>query len=159
MTTKTSVENGNLTLVRTYNAPIEKVFDAWIETSKIKQWWGCAECTDVRSEVEPKVGGKYNHHMTIETPQGRHEAEGFSTLTEYNPPHRLAYTSNDIEDKMLITVDFVEVPEGTQVTLVHANIPDILVQGDVKLTDIVKGGWSAAFSKLDTLLNNDIAVS
>ena len=38
MTTQTSVENGNLTVVRTYSAPIDKVFDAWIQTSKIKNW-------------------------------------------------------------------------------------------------------------------------
>ncbi|TDF35168.1 SRPBCC domain-containing protein [Alteromonadaceae bacterium M269] len=155
MTTQTSVENGNLTVVRTYSAPIEKVFDAWIQTSKIKNWWGCAECTDVRSEVEPKVGGKYNHHMTIDTPAGQHEVEGFATLVEYDPPKRLAYTSNDIEDKMLITVDFVEVPEGTQVTLVHANIPDMKVQGDVKLSDVITGGWSAALEKLDIFLNSE----
>ncbi len=60
---------------------------------------------------------------------------------------------------MLITVDFVEVPEGTQVTLVHANIPDMKVQGDVKLSDVITGGWSAAFGKLGTLLNDDMAVS
>lgn len=155
MTTQTSFENGNLTVVRTYKAPIDKVFDAWIETSKVKNWWGCAECTDVRSEIEPKVGGKYNHHMTIETPAGKHEAEGFATLIEYDPPNRLSYTSNDIEDKMLITVDFAEVDGGTQVTLVHANIPDMKVQGDVKLSDVITGGWSAALGKLDLFLSSE----
>ena len=81
--------------------------------------------------------------------------EGFATLVEYDPPKRLAYTSNDIEDKMLITVDFVEVPEGTQVTLVHANIPNMKVQGDVKLSDVITGGWSAALEKLDIFLNSE----
>ena len=82
MTTNTTFENGDLIVTRIFKAPIEEVFDAWIETSKIKRWWGCAQCTDVRHEVEPKVGGKYNRHMTIKTGQGVREAPGFATLVE-----------------------------------------------------------------------------
>jgi len=42
-------EDDNLIVSRVYDAPREMVFDAWFETSKVKQWWGCAECTDVPS--------------------------------------------------------------------------------------------------------------
>ena len=148
MSTDLKFDGQNLIVTRIYKAGIEEVFDAWIETSKIKQWWGCAECVDVQSEVEPKVGGKYNHHMKIDTPQGAHDAPGFATLTEYNPPHRLAYTSNEDDDPMVITVDFTEVEGGTEVRLVHSSIPDIRVDGDVELRSVIRDGWSAAFGKL-----------
>lgn len=158
MTTETTFEDGNLIVTRIYNAPIEDVFEAWIETSKIKKWWGCAECTDVRSEVEPRVGGKYTHHMTIETPHGTHEAPGDATLIEYDPPNRLAYTSTDENDAMVITVTFEQVESGTRVTLVHANIPDMKVDGDVDMRDVIRGGWTAAFGKLAILFEPSVSV-
>ncbi len=151
MGTDIKVEDGTLHVRRIYPAPIEAVFDAWIETSKIKQWWGCAECVDVCSEVEPRLGVKYNHHMKIETPQGVHEAPGFATLIEYDPPYRLAYTSNDEADPMVITVTFKAVEGGTEVYLVHANIPDIKVEGGEDLCDIIRAGWTAATDKLENL--------
>jgi len=152
MSTEVKFEDGNLIITRRYDAPRELVFEAWVETSKVQQWWGCAECTAVRSEVEPKVGGRYNHHMTIE---GAGEVPGFATLTEYDPPARLAYISadpNGAEDSMKVTVDFTVVEGGTLVRLVHAGIPDIKVDGDVELRQIVRRGWTAALGKLANVL-------
>ena len=152
MSTDVKFEDGNLIVSRWYDAPRELVFEAWVETSKVQQWWGCAECTSVRSEIEPKVGGSYNHHMTIE---GAGEVPGFATLTEYDPPARLAYKSETPDGsgaEMIVSVDFSEVGGGTQVRLVHAGIPDMRVEGDVELRAIVQTGWTAAFGKLGTFL-------
>ncbi len=158
MTTEISFNDGQLTVVRRYQANIEDVFDAWIETSKIKQWWGCAECTNVESEVEPKVGGKYNHHMTIDTSSGVHEVPGFATLVEFDPPRRLAYTSTDENDPMMITVDFTETADGaTEVRLVHSSIPDMRVEGDIELREVIQAGWTAALGKLDRLMTTSRA--
>lgn len=148
--------DGNLTVRRVYRAAIEDVFEAWIETSKLKQWWGCAECTNVDSEVEPRVGGKYNHHMTIENEYGKFDAPGFATLTEYDPPNGLAYTSNDDDDPMVITVRFRTVEDGTEVVMVQSNIPDTTVPGDIELSEIVRQGWSASFEKLAVLIEAEV---
>ena len=153
MSTEVKFEDGKLIVSRTYAAPRDAVFDAWFETSKLRQWWGCAECTGVRSEVERKVGGAYNHHMTIEgVPE---EVPGYATLTEYDPPARLAYSSPSpagTGEMMVVSVDFTEVEGGTHVRLVHAGIPDMQVPGDVELREIIRTGWSAAFQKLDGFL-------
>jgi len=150
--TETNFKDGTLTVRRVYKAAIQDVFEAWVETSKIKQWWGCAECTNVESEIEPKVGGKYNHHMTIENEYGKFDAPGFATLTEFDPPHLLAYTSNDDNDPMLITVRFKEIDSGTEVLLVQTNVPDTRVEGDVELCVIIQQGWTAGFGKLASFL-------
>lgn len=152
MSTDVKFEDGNLIVSRWYDAPRELVFEAWVETSKVQQWWGCAECTSVRSEIEPRVGGSYNHHMTIE---GAGEVPGFATLVEYDPPARLAYSSaapDGSDDGMVVAVDFSELNGGTQVRLVHSGIPDMRVEGDVELRAIVREGWTAAFGKLGTFL-------
>jgi len=147
MSTHTSIEDGKLIVTRTYDAPRERVFEAWIETSKVQKWWGCAECTNVRSEVEAKVGGSYNHHMTV---HGQ-DIPGFATLTEYDPPSRLAFRMagpDGSDTGMQVTVEFKDVDGGTLVKLVHEGIPDTRVQGDIELRAIVREGWTAAFGKL-----------
>lgn len=151
MTTEANFEDGKLIVTRVYDAPRELVFEAWVETSKVQQWWGCEQCTAVRSEIEPKVGGQYNHHMTI---AGAGEVPGFATLTEYDPPVRLAYESASpgSDAKMQVSVDFTEVAEGTLVRLEHRGIPDIRVEGGIELRAIVQGGWTAAFGKLGVFL-------
>ena len=157
METDVQFEGADLIVTRIYDAPIDEVFDAWIETSKLKQWWGCAECTDVRSEVQPKVGGAYNHHMKIETPHGVHEAPQLATFSEYDPPRKIAYRSPDENDPMTVTVTFREVEGGTEVRLVHAAIPDITVEGDVPMREIIRSGWTAAFGKLHGLFDESKA--
>ena len=157
MSTNTRFEDGKLIVTRVYAAPRELVFEAWVETSKVQKWWGCAQCTNVRSEIEPKVGGSYNHHMTIEGAPS--EIPGFATLVEYDPPNRLAYETSlpgDSNSKMNVTVDFSETTDGTQVQLIHSGIPDMKVDGDIELRTIVREGWTAAFGKLDTLMQTEV---
>ncbi len=153
MSTEINFENGTLTVRRVYDAPRERVFEAWVETSKVQQWWGCADCTNVRSEIEPKVGGKYNHHMTI---KNAGEIPGSATLTEFDPPKRLAYTSDAPGPlgigTMTVSVDFTEADGGTLVKLVHAGIPNMQVGPGVELSEIIKAGWTAALGKLDGFL-------
>ena len=151
MTTEFNFESGTLTATRIYDAPRELVFEAWIETSKTQKWWGCDKCVSVRSEIEPKVGGKYNHHMTLE---GIGEIPGHSTLIEFDPPNKLAYQSsmpNDENVKMTVSVEFSDTDQGTKVVLTHSGIPDMRVEGDCELHEIIQGGWTAALEKLNAL--------
>ena len=144
MTTETRFENGILTVTRTFDAPRKDVFDAWIETSKVQLWWGCGDTTKVVSEIEPKVGGKYFHMMTI---KGAGEFPMNGLITEFDPPSRLAYTVNSPVDGpgMSVIVDFTEQDNQTEVCLTHQNIPQ-------DFSGIVQGGWTAAFDKLDRFL-------
>ncbi len=145
MSTKTNFENGTLIVTRIYNASREAVFDAWVNTAKVEQWWGCADTTNVKSEIEPLVGGKFVHEMTL---KGKHIIPGNAVFTEFYPPARLAYASGDANDPMSVSVEFIEVDSGTLVRLVHTGIPDMRVEGDVELSEIIRGGWTAAFGKL-----------
>ncbi len=90
--------------------------------------------------------------MTI---KGAGEVPGFAVLTEYDPPSRLAYKSANPEGPdagMLVTVEFTETEGGTMVRLMHTGIPDMRVDGDVELREIIRAGWAAAFGKLGQFL-------
>lgn len=144
MSSETSYENGRLTVTRFFNAPQAAVFDAWIKTSKIKLWWGCEGATIVHSHIEPRVGGKYIHEMTIDG-VGEHRHHG--RVTEFDPPRLLVYELSDrFHDKlMLVRVEFVEQGDGTKVCLTQNNLLDLYVE-------FVRAGWSFSFEKLATLL-------
>ena len=77
MTTETKFEDGKLIVTRTYSAPKEAVFEAWVETNKVEKWWGCAQCTSVRSEIEPRVGGKI---QSSHDHRGRRRGSKFSDI-------------------------------------------------------------------------------
>lgn len=149
MTTKAIFENGQLVMTRVYAASREDVFEAWVETSKVQQWWGCGDTTQVKSTVEPEVGGKYHHVMTIKN-AGDHPIDG--VITEFEPPALLAYqvTGETPDQTMTVRVEFEVVESGTQVRLTHSNIP-------TELGEIVTGGWTAAFQKLNRFLLQDAA--
>ena len=148
MNTELKYENGTLTVTRVFDAPRETVFEAWVETSKVQQWWGCAQTTNVSSVIEPRVGGKYCHRMTLE---GVGELPMTSRFTVYEPPVRLAYVEEgDDPHPLRVTVDFIERGDRTEVRLVHENLPD-------EYSEYVKAGWTAALGKLAGQLAAEVA--
>ncbi len=151
MSSDVSYENGRLTVIRTFDAPREAVFDAWIETSKVQLWWGCAYAIQVQSEIEPTVGGKFNHLMKLKE-VGDYLHKG--VITAYEPPALLAYDLYDgfNHERMPVRVEFIEEGLGTKVCLTQENLPDSYSQ-------FVKVGWSAGFEKLSEILEQETAVS
>jgi uncharacterized protein YndB with AHSA1/START domain len=146
--TELKYTNRTLTVTRVFDAPREAVFEARIETSKVQKWWGCAQTTEVSSEVEPRVGGKYHHSMTLGA-QG--EIQMACRFTVYEWPSRLAYVDEgDDPNGQRVTVDFIEREGRTEVRLVHENLPE-------EYGEFVKDGWTAAMKKLAGVLTAELA--
>ncbi|WP_420640739.1 SRPBCC family protein [Candidatus Leptofilum sp.] len=140
MSVDVSYENGTLIVTRQFNAPRTAVFDAWIKTSKVELWWGCGYATEVKSTIEPKVGGKYHHLMTLpETGEYPHHG----LITEYDPPVLLAYELVDAyhDEKMLVRVEFTEEEGKTTVRLTQRNLLDAY-------SEFVMSGWASALDGL-----------
>ncbi|MEP3279207.1 MAG: SRPBCC domain-containing protein [Stappiaceae bacterium] len=140
MSTTTTFEDGKLHVRRTFDEPRTAVFDAWIQASKTKEWWGCADTVHVTSEIEPKVGGNYIHAMTIKN-VGVHPIKG--QITAFEPPARLAYKMPGMSegDWMQVNVEFIEDGGTTNVHLTQWPIPD-------PLRDIIAAGWTASFERM-----------
>ena len=147
MSSDVSYENGRLTVTRIFDAPREAVFNAWIETSKVELWWGCGYATKVKSEIEPRLGGKYAHTMTLNN-KGDYVHHGL--ITEYDPPALLAYELTDLyhNSTMTVRVEFIEQGSRTQVRLTQDNLSDAY-------SEFVMAGWSAGFEKLAEILIED----
>ncbi len=140
MTVETTYADGVLTVRRDFTQQVAAVFDAWIDAAKTTHWWGCANTTKVVSDVEPKMGGRYHHTMSI-TDVGDHMIEG--RLIEFTPPKRLVYTmpATHFSPEMTVDVSFEASAAGTTVTLRQSEI-------DATLKDVVAVGWTASFERL-----------
>jgi uncharacterized protein YndB with AHSA1/START domain len=47
-----------ITIVRTYDAPREKVWQAWTDPKQLAQWWAPRGFTNPTVEIDAKVGGE-----------------------------------------------------------------------------------------------------
>ena len=148
MSTDIRFEDGKLVVTRRFDAPRDQVFDAWIATHKVEQWWGCGKTTAVVSEIEPVVDGKYCHTMTIEGA----EYPMVSRITVFEPPERLAFVMDASEHAPAthVEVTFTERGEQTEVRLQQWEVGEDLARE-------VRKGWTAAFEKLSELLKTEAA--
>jgi uncharacterized protein YndB with AHSA1/START domain len=137
-----------LNLRRTFKAPRAKVFQAWTDPEELKNWWGPEGYATPSAEVDLRVGGKYRLGMR-KLPDGE-----ILYLTgvyrEVRPPERLVYTWR-WEDKpehgdTLVTVEFREAGESTEVVLTHEFFPT------EKSRDDHNRGWNGCLDRLAKLL-------
>ncbi len=133
-----------LLLKRTFNAPREKVFKAWTDPKQMKKWIIPQDGFSVpNADVNFRVGGKYRIEML--SPEGVcHTATG--TYREIAVPKKLVFTwfweNRPEEGETLVTVEFYEQGNATEVVLTHA-----LFQIEAVRDDHITG-WSGALGQL-----------
>ena len=77
-----------LTATRVYDAPRERVFEAWTQREHIEQWWGPRGFTTTTKSMDVRPGGQWR--FVMHGPDGR-DYPNRITFTEVLPPQRLAY--------------------------------------------------------------------
>ena len=137
-----------LNLRRVFKAEREKVFRAWTDPEELKKWWGPEGYATPSAEVDLRVGGKYRLGMR-KLPHG--EIIYLSGIyREVRPPERLVYTwrweAQPEHGETLVTVEFREVGDSTEVVLTHERFPT------EKARDDHNRGWSGCLDRLAKLL-------
>ena len=148
MASQTPSPETTLHLRRTFHAPREKVFRAWTDPEELKKWWGPEGYATPSAEVDLRVGGKYRLGMR-KLPDG--EIFYLSGIyREVRPPERLVYTwrweAQPEHGETLVTVEFREVGDSTEVVLTHERFPT------EKARDDHNRGWSGCLDRLPKLL-------
>ena len=137
---------------RRFDAPRERVFDAWTNEEVLRDWWAAMPTMSPGEiEVDLRPGGRYRMQMVTDTGEV-HTVVG--EYTEVDRPARLAYTwtwdSN--EEAMsgsagtLVEVEFAEDGRGTLVTLTHSGFAGAEIAG------LHEHGWQGTFDSLDRYL-------
>ena len=137
-----------LRITRTFNAPRDRVFEAWTRVTDLKKWWGMDDSfTTPIAEVDLRVGGAYRLAMKPPDSDDLYIVGG--TFREVMPPKRLVYTwawEGTGEAESLVTVEFHDRNGITEVVLTHGAF------ADQARRDEHAAGWEGCLNQLTKLL-------
>ena len=110
---------------RTFDAPAERVYDAWTNPEVMRRWYHCGpDWATPEAEVDLRVGGRVR--VVMRKPDGS-EVELSGEYTEIDRPRRLAMTCTFSDDpsetEQSIELSFRETDGATTVVLVNSRIP------------------------------------
>ncbi|HUC16687.1 MAG TPA: SRPBCC domain-containing protein [Acetobacteraceae bacterium] len=143
-------EKPSLTLVRRIKASPAKIYAAWTEPARMVRWWGPDAGPVLSAEADPRPGGRFR--VVFQTMDGeKHDCRG--VYREVEPNRKLVFTWQWVstpDRESLVTVELRPVPEGTELTLTHAQFHDEAVR------DRHRVGWSGSLGKLTTLFDQPV---
>ena len=143
-------ESGGLVLriERTFDAPIEDVFEAWTSEQVLRRWMHAnPDWETPTAEVDLRVGGRVRVVMRDPADGAEYGALGEYTVIE--PPHRLAFTwvwDVDPDNPQMIELEFSERDGATTVLMINSGITS------EKGRDEHEDGWAKCFDNLDRAL-------
>lgn len=141
---------------RLFNAPRERVFAAWSEPRQIERWFGPISYRMTVAAMEAVPGGAYRFVMSpLDGDKPPRSIIG--QFREISPPRRLQFSWGwqdgisecgvEVENDSLVTVEFHERGERTEVVIVHEQLD----------TDEARaahsGGWQATLDSLAAYLD------
>ncbi len=142
MSTQTATKP-SLTLKRRFKATRAKVFAAWIDPEKMKQWMGPEGVQGISCEIDARTGGRYR--LVMRAPNGdEHDVSG--VYREVVPNEKLVFTwawKTTPDRQSLVTVEFKPDGDGTLLTLTHEQFFDEAAR------DRHHQGWTESLDKLE----------
>ena len=135
-----------MTVNRRINAPVEKVFNAWLNTKQMARFMiGGAGMTVPVAECDPRVGGRFKIVMATAEREIPHTGE----YKEITPHSRIVFTweSPFSVDGSTVSLAFSDAGKGaTDLQLTHDRF------ADESSRDGHKGGWTNILAKLAEVL-------
>jgi len=146
---------------RTFNAPIEDVWELWTTSDGIESWWGPEGFAVKVHRLELRPGGELTYAMTATAPEQKEflkkagmplTQEARVTYTEVVRPRRLAFTQladfipNVKPYEVAMTVEFATGSEGVRMVLT------LDAMHDERWTRLAVMGWESELDKLAKLL-------
>jgi uncharacterized protein YndB with AHSA1/START domain len=137
-----------LHIERTFDAPVERVFEAWTSEEVLRRWLhGMPGWETPTAEVDLRVGGRIR--IVMRDPTDGTEAGAAGEYRVVEPPLRLVFTWvwDDQPDKpQLIELEFSERDGRTTVLMTNSAIPT-----DDRL-ESQERGWQFCYDNLERLL-------
>ncbi len=147
-----------LVITRVFDAPRERVFDAWIDPEQLAQWWGPNGFTNPVCEIDVRPGGALR--IDMRAPDGTvYPMTG--AFREIARPKRLIFTSAALDRagkplfEVLNTVTFAE--RGGKTTLtVRARVSKATAEAAPYLEGMDEG-WSQSLDRLGAHVINPVS--
>lgn len=154
-----------LTITRTFDAPVQRVWEAWTDPEQIKKWWGPAIFTVPAIKNDLRVGGK--GHFCMRGPAGSDFDKDMWSLVVYKeivPLQKIVWVDHfsdadgnivspkdfgmpgEWPEEMLVTITFKDLGDGrTELTLVHTGHPE-------EMAGFAEQGWNESLDKFAVVL-------
>lgn len=144
------LDTSTLRLTRIFDAPRERVFDAWARREQFIQWMCPPGVTITLMEVDVRVGGAWR--IAGKNEGGRVFASS-GKYVEIKRPERLVFTWGHHQDgdyakprghETTVRIELRALGNKTELTLIHGAFTDGYAQH--------KQGWEGSFDKLAIFL-------
>jgi len=139
-------EEAVLDIERRYDAPPERVWQAWTDPQALSQWFGPGNPQTTRAEIDLRVGGRYRIAFTGMSGD-MNEVSG--VYQEVVPHSRLVFTwaFKSTPDRVSrVSIDLVAQRGGTELRFVHDRFHDEDARARHEF------GWKQGFANLDAHL-------
>ena len=145
--------DGRLEVRHVVDAPLDDVFDAWIEPRTVEAWWGPEGYRTVVDKLEARVDGSFSFRMTA--PSGA-SCPMSGTYIEVRRPMSLSFTvenhcTADIPDTVRppseesrVDVRFRAIGDKTEIVLVQTGLAR-----DYQM--LAEFGWGQSLERLGRL--------
>ena len=143
----------DLRLTHRFEAPRDRVFDAWTNPEVLRRWFAPGPGWDVPvADVDLRPGGRYR--FVMQEPGGGAKRAASGEYTEVTPPERIACTwawegtdGTPLGGESFVVVEFAESNGGTEVVLTHSGL------ANEESRDSHNHGWEGIFSSLEAHLS------
>jgi uncharacterized protein YndB with AHSA1/START domain len=143
MNSDLQITGNRIQITRVFDAPRERVFEAWKRPDLLERWSGCKDAAKVAITMDFRVGGSFTQKMDIHG-AGQHTIRG--VYDEIIEPEKIAYHVNLGPATTRVVVEFIEQGRRTKVVLTQEGFPD------PSIVKIVSTGTMEALEKLEQLL-------
>jgi uncharacterized protein YndB with AHSA1/START domain len=137
-----------LRIERTFDAPAERVFEAWASEEVLRRWLhGMPGWETPTAEVDLRVGGRIR--IVMRDPLDGAEAGATGEYRVVDPPRRLVFTwvwDHDSHNPQLIELEFAERDGRTTVLMTNSAIPND------ERRESQERGWNVCYDNLERVL-------
>lgn len=154
--TEINTSERSLTIQRTFDAPRERVWEAWTEPELVAEWWGPDGFTNTIHEMDVRPGGVWRFVM--------HGSDGVDyqneiVYDEVVEPERLVYTHPPNEEhdlgKFRVTVDFDELESGVTALTMRMRFESAAERERQEEFGAIEGANQTLGRLADYLINGD----
>ena len=134
----------SLTLTRTIDAPVARVFQAWSDPQFMRQWFFPGEMR-CEATLDFRPGGAYELRMIAKDGEYVHHGH----YREIVDQRHISFTWNShVATDTLVSVTFESIGERTLLTLVHSHFQEPEQQR------LHEQGWTGCLTNLDRFFQN-----
>jgi uncharacterized protein YndB with AHSA1/START domain len=158
--TDTNGSQGSVVIERSFDAPVELVWQMWTEPEHFAAWYGPDGATIPVAEMDVRVGGRRLVRMDVETPGGAMQMWFTGEYLEVVAHQRLVFTEAVCDENGNVA----GAPQGhPTITEVRVLLEDLGGRTKMVLTHVGipagspgAAGWAMAFDKLTAYVGSHV---